>query len=490
MEKRFDMMDFEESLREHADRFTLMPSKKVWISIYNDLHPGSKWPSKSISLLLIFSIIMVGNINSGYKTSKPNLLSSSKNKSSNKESLQKPSNSHKSTNTALLLHGVKNISHSTDKSSTEIKQISEGNNLSPVAVNNSANNISDVKESITDLAKNSSPNVISLNTLKPTTIANRPIVVNAPIIEVKTTLIEKGFPKVQNDIIITGLNNQGDLIETSESINAESGLISAADVNINTGDNTKEDKSGAKLLLKKIRKSKWTFYVSPSISSAWFTAAPLSQSSVSNNSPLMVSASNITANRKYNSKLSLSAGATSSLPINDRLNFTSGFKLTYLGYQITSNFIHPTFANLVLKDKLGGTYLKSYITHYGNGLGYGQILLNNYSYQFAIPFGLEYSLIKNQKINWVIGSSIAPSVVLASQSYILSADGRNYVTDPGLGRRFNLLANFETFITFKSAHVKWHIGPALGYQALSTFKNDYPEREHLLDYGLKIGISR
>ena len=489
MEKRFDMMDFEESLREHADRFTLIPTKKVWISLYNDLHPGSKWPSKTISLLLIFSIIMVGNINSGYKNTQPHELSSTKNLSPNKEILQKNLAKNKNLNAANLQTAVKKQSGIINSDLVRIEPISEEQNPNPQVLNNSLN-ILNTKDQISETEKISPSNSLTLITKKSAAVDTNSVVANTSIIKINSSAITVELPKLQKEILPAGIESQGNYIKTSESISPEFHLENAVMINNEADENVQGDESATKISIRKIRKSTWTFYLSPAISSAWFTGAPIPQSSVSNNSPLMVSPSNITANRQYNSKLSLSVGATSSLPINDRLNFTSGFMLKYLGYQITSNFIHPTFANVVLKDKTGSSYLKSYITHYGNGLGYGQIQLNNYSYQFAIPIGLEYTLLKNEKINWKIGSAIAPSVVLASQSYILSAEGRNYVTDPNLGRRFNLLANFETFITFKSARVKWHIGPTFGYQTLSTFKNNYPEKEHLFDYGLKIGISR
>lgn len=64
MEEKFYLDDFELSLKEHADQFKMAPTKRVWHGIYNDLHPGRRWPSVMISLLLIFSTVFVGYINS------------------------------------------------------------------------------------------------------------------------------------------------------------------------------------------------------------------------------------------------------------------------------------------------------------------------------------------------------------------------------------------------------------------------------------------
>src|SRR6476660_1662085 len=63
MERRFFMNDFERYLKEHADNFQMVPSRKVWHGIYNDLHPGKRWPSVTMSLLLIFTLVVIGHLN-------------------------------------------------------------------------------------------------------------------------------------------------------------------------------------------------------------------------------------------------------------------------------------------------------------------------------------------------------------------------------------------------------------------------------------------
>ncbi|MBK7882749.1 MAG: hypothetical protein IPJ81_02125 [Chitinophagaceae bacterium] len=53
MEKKIYTDNFERMLKDKLDEFRMRPSKRIWHSIYNDLHPGKKWPSITISLLLI-----------------------------------------------------------------------------------------------------------------------------------------------------------------------------------------------------------------------------------------------------------------------------------------------------------------------------------------------------------------------------------------------------------------------------------------------------
>src|SRR6185503_14870720 len=67
MDRRFDMMDFEQSLKDHADQFRLIPSKRVWTGIYNNLHPGSKWPSMAMAIVISLTLISVGYLNNTSK---------------------------------------------------------------------------------------------------------------------------------------------------------------------------------------------------------------------------------------------------------------------------------------------------------------------------------------------------------------------------------------------------------------------------------------
>ena len=135
-------------------------------------------------------------------------------------------------------------------------------------------------------------------------------------------------------------------------------------------------------------------------------------------------------------------------------------------------------------------YTQNYITHYGNGQSQNQVSLPNYRLQISVPIGLKEALLENDKIRIDLASSIEPSYILKSQAFLISSDGRYYVEDPDLLRKMNLSGKFGTYITFKSQRIKWQLGPTLRYQLLSTYQKKYPVKEHLFDYGIRIGISK
>jgi hypothetical protein len=47
---------------------------------------------------------------------------------------------------------------------------------------------------------------------------------------------------------------------------------------------------------------------------------------------------------------------------------------------------------------------------------------------------------------------------------------------------------FELFAGFNTGDLKWRVGPTVRYQAMSSYKKQYPVEERLFDFGFKMGI--
>src|SRR5436190_10887165 len=77
MDRNFHTDDFEQLLREKSNEFRMYPSKRIWHSVYNNIHPGRKWPSVAMSILLITALFLVGYLNTkntnSYASSQKNL---------------------------------------------------------------------------------------------------------------------------------------------------------------------------------------------------------------------------------------------------------------------------------------------------------------------------------------------------------------------------------------------------------------------------------
>jgi hypothetical protein len=502
MERRFFTNDFEQSLKEHADKFQMVPSKKVWHGIYNDLHPGKRWPSVTMSLLLIFTLVVIGHLNTNnsrqlaYLTNK---ISEAKKVTANVKKAGSSKNSQRivvrktdldkgrkvfvyatgqSNHTGVLTQPIISNYQSSNLKTDQLltNNLKPWNNsgssvfeknfmLSPQPNSNSGegNIAENVYNNETRLQNNVDLNGMLKETLQGKIVAN-----HFDNQLTKKTLIEK--KNTSNSEELSPDKNIDDIILAKSTPNAESKV--------------------AKLHKKRNDKITWVYFAAPVVSSVAFSGEPLKQSPGTNFSPALP------VNQKENkvlhhSALGLEAGAQMNYSLTKKLQFTTGVHLTYSGYHITSNEVHPTFATLVLRDPATGmTYSRSFITHYGDGTGQSVVTIHNYNWQASIPFGLQYEFFGNNKVQVNVGANLEPSLVLKSNAYILSSDGNNYVNDPSLLRKWNFNSNFGAFVTFRSSKFKWQIGPNIRYQWLSTYQKDYTVKEHLIDYGIRIGISK
>ncbi len=499
MERRFSMNDFEHSLKEHADDFKMIPSKRVWHGIYNDMHPGRRWPSITMSLLLIFTLVVIGHINThnGSKTvnSKdhnlhPNTLVSNLSSGESSTTNQKVASQKK------VFPLADEITLAESQQKEVAPQESENIYTRMIANKTEDSNSEDLISQNSKAAIQSESSVFDKNVnpvLKAATKSNNNFDIrNFDYNNIQ--LQDYSIKPIKSDEIIkesitADIENN---LQSDHQISIENSKIISAEVddnkNVQNTEQKKPNDLAKKLKQKKNDKVSWVYFVAPQVNSVSFNGHPIRPLN-NNNSPAV--AIN-TGNYKVlnNSALGFEAGVQLNNSITRKLWITSGIHITYSGYNITSNEVHPTFANLFLKDPAtGNVYSKSYITHYGNGTGQTVVSVRNYSLQGSIPVGLQYEFAGSDKIKFNTYANFEPSLVIKSNAYILSSDGNNYVNDPDLLRKFNMNSNFGAFFTFNSAKFKWQIGPNVRYQWLSTYKKDYPIKEHLIDYGIRIGIS-
>lgn len=510
MDRRFDMMDFEQSLKDHADQFRLTPSKRVWTGIYNNLHPGSTWPSMTMAIVIILTLISIGYLNNTSKketarvealpTTHIESAGTDNSKSTNnnnfilennsgteidqqwinnndaaqdvrneRSSVKKDGNKTLHINTASQERLNQSSVPPNKTTSSNVNDLSgEGGSIAPGQI--SANSVTRVDRNIQNLAVERNEVFSNDNNL---------FVKQQNVISINEHLVSPEYV----GYILTPVSVVNTIYFFSPSMTNSSSPIDAR---------IQEPKKTypKKIHIKRNKNIEWTYYITPTISNAVFGGSALSSSTI-NYSPLTVFQRSNSNGMMYNAKLGFETGAKMTYALPKKWKFVTGFNLNYSDYNVLSNPIHPTFATLMLKDKASGvSYPKNYITFYGDGQSTYQTGLNNYSLQFSIPVGLEYQIWGNEKMQVNVASAIEPSVVLKGHSYIISYDKKYYVEDPDLMRKMNLGANLGAFVSFGSNKIKWHIGPDVHYQLLSTYKDVYPGKEHLINYGIRIGISK
>jgi hypothetical protein len=506
MERRFDMSDFEQSLKDHADQFKMTPSKRVWNGVYNNLHPGSKWPSITVAVVFIITLVTIGSLNnstikldrsintntnpatntskSGLETQTGEAFAPQTKSRSNSAVIDLEKNTNSVVKDEVTVQR-KNASDKVSSSSLSIvvNNLRKKNNGESNIENNLPSGSLSTKEHTVELPDRNASSLNSVNEQKiEVSVLQKPVIPQATFAQQQERLsndliipVSYQFFSVPSSAILADklicvdriepvLPNQNDILSENTAINAN------------------------KIRKKKNNKIEWTFYVNPTISTVSFNKKTIQPSN--NPASLVVLSSQPSFKMVHNPRFGVETGAEMTFQVAKKLQFITGVNLSYSGYNNVSNLVHPTFATLNLNDNNGQIYSKTYITHYGNGQSQDHINLVNYSIEASIPLGLQYNIWKSQKIKIDVSSLLEPSVVMRDDAYLISSDGRYYVNDPLLVRRTNVDGHFGSYITFIGKKIKWHLGPDFRYQLLSTYKNIYPTKEHLIDYGIRIGISK
>jgi hypothetical protein len=181
-------------------------------------------------------------------------------------------------------------------------------------------------------------------------------------------------------------------------------------------------------------------------------------------------------------------GLTGKYAVSNRLKIRGGVQFNVNRYDVKA-FSSPLSMTTIALNNGGGIDSISAISGYSNVQGYKSNWLQNLSFQLSVPIGAEFTISENDDVAFGIATTIQPTYVLGDRAYLITTDYKNYMQVPWLIRRWNVNTALETFVTLKSGKTKWQIGPQVRYQLLSSFISEYPVKENLFDFGLKVGIT-
>ena len=114
--------------------------------------------------------------------------------------------------------------------------------------------------------------------------------------------------------------------------------------------------------------------------------------------------------------------------------------------------------------------------------------VKNESLQISIPVGFEWKLAGKRKVRWNMAANIQPTYLISASGYVLTNDLKRYVKAPDLLSNLNLNSALETFLRWDMNDFQLQAGPQLRYQLFTNTRGDYQIKEHLVDYGFRIGL--
>lgn len=186
----------------------------------------------------------------------------------------------------------------------------------------------------------------------------------------------------------------------------------------------------------------------------------------------------------------LEIGVASLYNISRRFKLKTGVQLNIQQYHIEAFKTATKDVNTIDLINNNGIQTINISSFYNNNTGYKSEQLNNKNYQISVPIGIQWEIAKQNNIDLNAEAAVQPSYLLTNSTYVLSTDFKNYTDGNGLLRKWNINTNIGINISYKSGSNLFQFGPQIRYQHLPSYTNQYPIKEHLMEYGIKLGITR
>jgi Outer membrane protein beta-barrel domain len=515
MENEFYTDEFEQLLKEKADQFSMYPSKRVWHSIYNNLHPSRRWPSVVISLLFISSLILIGYLNTG------------------ENSITRPINNNSIISKTDVEENfpsqkVNNKSQVSSYSKTVQQPEQQYNNAFADVITNETDfyTYTVVKSNRPHYLNTTTttPPDIKLTTETPETNNNDEDIVQTVNTYIRSNKIfadiavfnKKGKPSPSkssdnaNNIIrkddadelsLTSTDNakislNPDVNKTKSEETKPAETKISLDPKTNASDITKEEKAWIENYASenKSPSKKWKsrlgyqVYVTPAVNYRKLTTKVKGSATPFANGDI---------NHSISQKpgFGFEAGLGLNYAVAKRLQLKAGVQFNYTNYNISADQAsHPVATTILLNDpSTGYSYSAartSTTSNTFNSTASKPVTLHNRTYQVSVPIGFGYKLSSQNNVEWFAGATVQPTYYFGGKAHLISSDLKSYISEPSSISSFNLNLGFETYMNFKLGTYNLQIGPQVRYQVNSTYKKDVALIEKPYAIGLKFGLTK
>lgn len=508
--------DFASFLQDATSDFKMYPSRRVWHSLYNNLHPSSRWPSVAVLLLLTTCIMYLGV--------------------SNNNDINNTMRANGNTGEKNIL--VANIIEPAIKSNTNktIKYNATTSVKIPLftATSNGTNQVEEIKFIGSDIttARGTDPLMVLTNATAVTVeiVAEKEesfssIVIATPGTKSKDQQSTTRQPQQevvpdnnQNKIHLAGSAKKSKKADVA--ISPDKSVSGTEDLASNTPGSNKsaanELKKSAKVSVAENALRSWidsdVFYNKPAdkslkaraamqyyvtvaegfrrLSEKTGIASPAVSSSLLapgvNTQPF---AANINDRITQNSSTGIEAGAMFLYRLNKKWRAKAGLQFNYTNYLSgATDLEHNVNTGMVVLKNTGRT-IEQRNSVFLNAINSNNRTLNNSTTQISIPIGADYKIKGWNRLAWFVGATVQPSLVIGGNVYAISADNQYYIKESSLLRKTNINTSVETFLSYRTSNgITLTAGPQARYQLKNTYKSTYNYNEKLYNYGVKIGL--
>ena len=239
------------------------------------------------------------------------------------------------------------------------------------------------------------------------------------------------------------------------------------------------------------KKLRWEMFVTPTVTYRRLSENKdfINASQAVSNSLSYTAFTDINSLVKHKPDIGLQFGVTTAYPLFKNLNIVGGFQFNVSKYDIRAFYSNSEIATIALNTGAGANSVSTTTNYRNFSSGNDVNWLRNFYFSASIPVGLDLKIAQKGKSTIGIIGTVQPTYILSDQAYLITTDYKNYAEMPSLIRKFNVNTGLELYTTFSAGKTKWKIGPQARYQTRSSFKAPYPVKEHLFDFGIKLGVT-
>lgn len=462
MDKDFFMNDFEQLLRDKTDELKMYPSESVWTKVYNKLHPGRKWGVIGGSVLMLLftaSVLILRTNNTTVKKEPVKDIPAQPQLTENTREFMAAVNQNDRVSSATVGNTPVTLTATDDYTlNNNLPLYNHPNNTFVPAQNNAP---------VSTNSENSSVSLLSANRLNNTTV-------------------QTAYPEINNK----EQANNVTLTKSNSIIQSKEWALMNTNVYRDAATFTPATKTAATTA--KPSRFEYQFYFAPSSS----YRVLYNDQTNTGLAYAYTSAIQGDVNKAVNHRpaFGFEVGNAVLYSLTNAIKLKAGLQLNYSRYNIRAySTPYPELTTI----RLMGSYnqpqqvLQVESSYKNYGAYYQATTLGSQNVALSVPIGVDVKMLGNNKINWYVSGTFQPTYILNSRSYVISNDFKNYVQNDELFRKFTMNAGLETFLRFERRNgVGLQVGPQIRYQINSSYTQKYPISEHLVEYGLKVGITK
>ncbi len=479
--------DFEKYLREEVSEHRMYPSDRVWKNIRAQIQTPKRWPALSVFTVMIISALVIGTIlNKPMPDSvTPNFVYSLQSPVTNihpeKTLEQIKSNEQIAENN----YSIEQLTTRTITAAVEKIKITE----SEIAIQQHLN----VPSATENITIPSFQNAVAAADL-PSAKTNLKDIASIPLVQ-PSGISYSSFRNIDNYLF--DITSRLKTILNSGTPYSKGGGaafftdrrndIAYYDINLQVPIQHNDLLPSLNQLGKTSSRFDFRFYITPSIS--YRRLDEKSQNTDASSGASLESDYRIKPSNAINQSpaIGYETGAGLGYKLSNKLKLTGGFQFNISQYEINA-YLHKDEPTAVAFGDGDNLNTVSTVSNLRSVSGNTPLAIKNRYYQVSLPVGIEWQILGGGKLSWGIGASIQPTYTFDKQPLIISSNFKNYADGSAYVRNWNVNASAETFLGYTTGKYQWQIGPQLRYQLLPSLVDKYPNREYLINYGLRIGM--